>query len=178
MNQQPTLAQFYHQLKNAEWYFSPSEESRVYNLGLAALDNLQMIATDGGPQYLWLFKCFRDAMYSGEPWRKPRIDLPPAPTEPSFDDLIDLRAQYEKDQLQILADQALIKVLSSPYNCSFKATAVEHPSEVLHKVTWMAFFSERGADYPSFFKRDKSLFAAWQAGLTQGNDFNPRGEHQ
>ena len=178
MNQQPTLAQFYHQLKSTDWFFSASDEARVYNIGLAALEKLQMIATDAGPQYLWLFKCFRDSMYSGEPWKTAKVDLPPEPSTPTLNDLIDLRAQYEKENLDILAEQALVNVLASPYNPEIKAPAVERPSEVLHKVTWMAFFSERGTDCPIFFKRDPSLSAAWQAGLAQGNNYNPREVNQ
>jgi hypothetical protein len=174
MTQQLTLAQFYHQLKKADWFFSASDEARVYNIGLAALDKLQMTATDAGPQYLWLFKCFRESMYSGDPWKTTKIDLPPAPTEPSMNDLIDLRAQYEKEHMQILADRAVAKVLRvEGRKLGHIPPAVRH-GEVLHKVTWMAFFSEKGSDCPSLFKRDPGLSAAWQAGLAQGTDYDPK----
>lgn len=176
MTQIPTISEYYQRLRVHDWYFCWCDDSRAYKAGQTAADELELIAKTAGGKHAALLKLYTAAMISGDPWKTEKVDPPPAPITYTLYDLIDLRANFEKEAIAILADQALVRLIGSSGAKLAQANSVAPHREVIQKVQWMAFYSDPGADCPIFFKNTPTLQAAWQSGLGLGMELNAQGE--
>ena len=176
MTQIPTITEYYNCLQDHDWYFGWSDDSAAYKRGSAYAEELDTIAKKAGGKHAALLKFFTDAMFSGDPWKTEKVDPPPAPVSYTLEDLIDLRANYEKEILEILADQALARVIGHSGEKLGQAREERPHKEVVQKVQWMAFYSDQDTDCPTFFKNTPTLQAAWESGLKLGTELIAQGE--
>lgn len=176
MTQIPTITEYYQRLKGHDWYFCWCDDPRAYKAGSADADELEMIAKNAGGKHAALLKFYTDAMISGDPWKTEKVDPPPAPVTYTLYDLIDLRADFEKEAIAILADQALVRVIGHSGEKLAQAHEVQPHQEVIQKVQWMAFYSDPDADYSIFFKNTPALQAAWESGQKLGMEIIAQGE--
>lgn len=176
MTQIPTITEYYKRLQGHDWYFCWCDDPRAYKAGQADADELEMIAKNAGGKHAALLKFFTDAMFSGDPWKSEKVDPPPAPVSYTLYDLIDLRADFEKEAIAILADQAFARVIGHSGEKLSQAHDVKPLQEVIQKVQWMAFYSDPDAECPIFCKNTPTLQAAWESGLKLGTEFIAQGE--
>lgn len=73
-----TLAHFWDQLDNHDWFHQYSDDLRVYRAGSNDRERLLALSRtiEGGPE---LLSAFTNHHYSGEPWSTPKAPKPARP---------------------------------------------------------------------------------------------------
>lgn len=166
-----TISDFHRQLHLHDWYFPFSDDSKAYQAGSDDADRLDALALEGGGRHLWLLQAYASAMYSGSPWGAVKVEPPPAPLTYDLYDLIDLRADFEVDEICHMTALALTKISGTPN----PLTSQPH-SEICQEVEWLAFYEGVDRDFSIFFKRTPVLKAAWEAGLRKATTTTNQGE--
>ena len=71
-----SIVEYYEMLLAHDWYYSFSDDHSVYQNGEKEVRRLMDIAAEKGLDYMRMWKQFNQAMFSGEPWGTPKMEIP------------------------------------------------------------------------------------------------------
>lgn len=155
----PDILSFYERLDQFDWFSCFSDSSDVYWRGERLFGEIEQIAIDNGPVFLWLKKSFSKHMASGESWNTPKFPKPPAPVEWTLSHYIELRVAYEHLQIERFARRAVGTDL------------IEQEAELLRAVFYLGAYSG-GQKPPALIAGSVELSLAWSTGCTEVTEFS------
>lgn len=91
-----SLSAFYMALENMDPFSCFSDDREVYWKGEGHKESLDLAALKNGRAHAWLMSEYGRHLASGEPWKTPKHPRPVLLDNPTVNELIDLRADYER----------------------------------------------------------------------------------
>ncbi len=149
-----SLQAFYNELEKHDWFYAWTDDSSVYRRGETAFQALKTKAKSAGPAYAFLMQEYAAHMSSGEPWGTAKKAKPECPAPLSLNDIIELRAQYERLQA-MPGSESLLEAL-------------------LERIRLLAAFHEEGENEPFLFAQFEPLIEAWVSGKQRAIEAHQR----
>lgn len=127
----PTIEQYFDDLDRHDWYFTFSDDSRVYRNGVDDNKRLSAIATRLGGDHAALYEAFNKHYFSGGPWSTPKCDKPTRPV----DGVLRLPPAPEPIDAALAPLPAATVAMSEP-PASVMVALLRQAREVLSQVEW------------------------------------------
>lgn len=127
----PTIVEYFDDLDRHDWYFSFSDDSRVYRNGNENDKRLNAIATRLGGDHAALYEAFNKHYFSGGPWSTPKWDKPIRPV----DGVLILAAEPAPIDAAPATSPAVIAATSEA-RASASVALLRQAREVLSQVEW------------------------------------------
>jgi len=71
-----SIVEYFEMLKNHDWYYDFADDHSVWEAGKLEHKRLERIALEKQLDYLRMWLQFNQAMFSGEPWGTPKVEIP------------------------------------------------------------------------------------------------------
>lgn len=163
-----SVAEFYQQLMNHDWFYGWSDDSSAYSAGEKSYERLAQAAQEGGQVHQWLMNEFRKAHFSGKPWSTPEHPLPPAPNTLTLDAVTGLLNELnkaERPQSGITRLRAVIIGIFSPETATSTSKDITLDN-IANRVRYMGAYA--GTDTPpAAIAGHPALLAVWMQGQKQ-----------
>lgn len=137
------VVEFYKELVQHNWFSSWSDAPQVYWAGEVSHEALHETALSHGPSFAWVMAEYKKRLFSGKPWGTDPLPQLGLPVEPSLNDMIDLRGDFER-------------LVISQVGVSAK--------QILDRARYMGALTFNECDIPRLIGSVDALREAWEAG--------------
>lgn len=137
------ILEFYQELVHHDWFSSWSDAPQVYWAGEVSHETLHETALSSGPSFAWLLAEYKKRVFSGKPWGTDPLPTLGLPVEPSLNDMIDLRGDFER-------------LAFSPVGVSAEP--------ILERARYMGALAFNERDIPRLIGSVDALREAWETG--------------